>query len=132
MAVPMRIAEPERTVPVVGAALTIAAVGIATILGYFEYVLHYRPCPPCREQRIPYYVGISLALALAVKFNAGRASDRAELWIIKRQTGYSPPPCQDLKMFGASAPRPRRARAWSKASIAASMIGSECTADTHP
>jgi disulfide bond formation protein DsbB len=72
----MRTAEPERTLPVTGAALTIAAVGIATILGayYFEYVLHYQPCPLCLEQRIPYYVGIplALALALAVKFNAPR------------------------------------------------------------
>jgi disulfide bond formation protein DsbB len=72
----MRTAEPERTIPVAGAALTIAAVGIATILGayYFQYVLHYQPCPLCLDQRIPYYVGIplALALALAVKFNASR------------------------------------------------------------
>jgi disulfide bond formation protein DsbB len=72
----MRTAEPERTVPVAGAALAVAAVGIATILGayYFEYVLHYQPCPLCLEQRIPYYVGIPLALvlALAVKINAPR------------------------------------------------------------
>ena len=57
-------------------ALAIAAVGIATILGayYFQYVLHYQPCPLCLEQRIPYYVGIplALALALAVKFRAPR------------------------------------------------------------
>ena len=73
----MRTAEPERTLPVAGAALTIAAVGIATVLGayYFQYVLHYQPCPLCLEQRIPYYVGIplALALALAVKFNAPRS-----------------------------------------------------------
>lgn len=72
----MRTAEPERTMPLVAAALAIAAVGIATILGayYFEYVLHYQPCPLCLEQRIPYYVGIPLALvlALAAKFAAPR------------------------------------------------------------
>jgi disulfide bond formation protein DsbB len=72
----MRTAEPERTAPVAGVALAIAAVGAATILGayYFEYVLHYQPCPLCLEQRIPYYVGIPLALvvALAVKFRAPR------------------------------------------------------------
>jgi disulfide bond formation protein DsbB len=64
----MRTTEPERTAPLVGTALTVAAVGIATILGayYFEYVLHYQPCPLCLEQRIPYYVGIPLALALAL------------------------------------------------------------------
>jgi disulfide bond formation protein DsbB len=72
----MRTAEPERTVPVAGAALAIAVVGAATILGayYFEYVLHYQPCPLCLEQRIPYYIGIplALALALAAKFQAPR------------------------------------------------------------
>jgi disulfide bond formation protein DsbB len=72
----MRTAEPERTAPLAAAALAIAVVGAATILGayYFEYVLHYQPCPLCLEQRIPYYVGIPLALvlALAVKFAAPR------------------------------------------------------------
>jgi len=60
----MRTAEPERTAPGAGAALAIAVVGAATILGayYFEYVLHYQPCPLCLEQRIPYYVAIPLAL----------------------------------------------------------------------
>jgi disulfide bond formation protein DsbB len=72
----MRTAEPERTAAVAGAALAIAAVGAATILGayYFQYVLHYQPCPLCLEQRIPYYVGVPLALivALAAKFAAPR------------------------------------------------------------
>lgn len=72
----MRTAEPERTAPVAGAALVIAAIGVATILGayYFEYVLHYQPCPLCLEQRIPYYVGIPLALlvALAARMAAPR------------------------------------------------------------
>ena len=72
----MRTSEPERTMPIVGAALAIAAIGVATILGayYFEYVLHYQPCPLCLEQRIPYYVGIPLALAVALagKFQAPR------------------------------------------------------------
>ena len=72
----MRTAEPERTLPVAGAALAIAVVGAATLLGawYFQYVLHYQPCPLCLEQRIPYYVGVPLALvvALAAKFAAPR------------------------------------------------------------
>ena len=72
----MRSAEPERTAPVAAAALVIAAVGIATLLGayFFEYVLHYQPCPLCLEQRVPYYVGVPLALiiALAAKFAAPR------------------------------------------------------------
>ena len=73
----MRTAKPERTAPLAGAALAIAVVGAATILGayFFEYVLHYQPCPLCLEQRIPYYVGIPLALvlALAAKFAAPRS-----------------------------------------------------------
>jgi disulfide bond formation protein DsbB len=72
----VRTAEPERTAPVAGAALAIAAVGIATLLGayYFQYVLHYQPCPLCLEQRVPYYVGIPLALvvALAARLRAPR------------------------------------------------------------
>jgi disulfide bond formation protein DsbB len=64
----MRTAEPPRPAPAAGAALAIAAVGAATILGayFFEYVLHYQPCPLCLEQRIPYYVAIPLALVVAV------------------------------------------------------------------
>jgi len=64
----MRTAEPPRAAPVAAAALAIAAVGAATILGayFFEYVLHYQPCPLCLEQRIPYYVAIPLALVVAV------------------------------------------------------------------
>jgi disulfide bond formation protein DsbB len=72
----MRTAEPPRTAPVAAAALAIAAVGAATMLGayYFEYVLHYQPCPLCLEQRIPYFVGIPLALlvALAAKLQVRR------------------------------------------------------------
>ena len=69
----MRTAEPERTLPVAGVALAIAAVGIATILGayYFQYVLHYQPCPLCLEQRIPYYVGVPLALVVALAARLG-------------------------------------------------------------
>jgi disulfide bond formation protein DsbB len=64
----MRTAEPPRAAPVAAAALVIAAVGAATIMGayVFEYGLHYQPCPLCLEQRIPYYVAIPLALVVAV------------------------------------------------------------------
>jgi disulfide bond formation protein DsbB len=67
----MRTAEPPRPAPVAGAALAIAAVGAATMLGayYFQYVLHYQPCPLCLEQRIPYFVAIPLALVVAVAAN---------------------------------------------------------------
>jgi disulfide bond formation protein DsbB len=54
--------------PAAGAAAVIAAVGAATILGalYFQYALHYQPCPLCLDQRIAYYVGIPLALLTAI------------------------------------------------------------------
>jgi disulfide bond formation protein DsbB len=58
------------------AALLVALVSAATILGalYFQYVLHYAPCELCLDERIPYYVGIPLALvvALAASFQAPR------------------------------------------------------------
>lgn len=57
-----------RTNPIAFAALAVAAGGAATILGayYFQYVLGYQPCALCLEQRIPYYIAIPLALAVAV------------------------------------------------------------------
>src|SRR5262249_54866336 len=57
-----------RLSPAVGAALIVAAGGTATILGawFFQYVLHYLPCPLCFEQRKPYYVAIPLALIVAL------------------------------------------------------------------
>jgi disulfide bond formation protein DsbB len=73
----MRTTEPPRQAPVAAAALTIAGVGLATILGayFFEYVLHYQPCELCLTQRIPYYVAIPLALlaALAARRKAPRS-----------------------------------------------------------
>jgi disulfide bond formation protein DsbB len=72
----VRTEEPPRAAPVAAAAALIAAVGAATILGayFFEYVLHYQPCPLCLEQRIPYYVAIPLAVLLALA--AGRRAPR--------------------------------------------------------
>src|SRR5205085_4550062 len=50
-----------------GAAIGIAVVGAAAILGayYFQYVRGLEPCPLCLEQRIAYYVAIPLALIVA-------------------------------------------------------------------
>ena len=66
-----------RANPAVAAALIIAVVGAATIAGawFFELVLKLRPCPLCLEQRVPYYIGIPLALAVA--FAAWRGAPRA-------------------------------------------------------
>ena len=62
--------------PAVGSALVVAAGGAATILGawFFQYVLHYLPCPLCFEQRKPYYVAIPLALVVALA--AARSAPR--------------------------------------------------------
>src|SRR5262249_7272616 len=62
--------------PAATAALAVAAVGIAVILGayFFQYVIGLAPCPLCLEQRIPYYVGIPLALVVA--FAAAREAPR--------------------------------------------------------
>src|ERR1044072_8773827 len=61
----------------VSAALIVPLVGAAAIGGawFFEFVLHYQPCPLCLEQRVPYYIGIPLALIVA--FAAWRGAPRA-------------------------------------------------------
>src|SRR3954447_9938293 len=57
-----------RANPAATAALVIALVGTATIAGawFFELVMKLRPCPLCLEQRVPYYIGIPLALIVAL------------------------------------------------------------------
>ncbi|HYS47451.1 MAG TPA: disulfide bond formation protein B [Xanthobacteraceae bacterium] len=64
----VRTQEAVRTAPAAVAAIAVAAGGVAVMLGayFFQYVLKYQPCPLCLEQRIPYYVGIPLALVVAV------------------------------------------------------------------
>lgn len=55
-----------REQPIAAAALAVAAIGAAAILGayFFEYALNLAPCPLCLQQRVPYYVAIPLALAV--------------------------------------------------------------------
>jgi len=67
------LADPARA-----AALIVAVVGALTIAGawFFELVIKLKPCPMCLEQRWPYYIGVPLALALAVAFAAGRKAPR--------------------------------------------------------
>jgi disulfide bond formation protein DsbB len=62
-----------RSEPIVAAAVAIAAIGLVTILGayYFQYVLGYRPCPLCLEQRIAYYVSIPLAAFVLLGLSVG-------------------------------------------------------------
>jgi disulfide bond formation protein DsbB len=53
-----------RARPLAAAAIAVAVVGAATILGawYFQYVLGLRPCPLCLEQRYAYYFAVPLAV----------------------------------------------------------------------
>lgn len=62
-----------RTQPVAAAAIIVCVVGIATILGayFFEFVLGYRPCPLCLEQRIAYYISIPLAAIVLLGVSVG-------------------------------------------------------------
>ena len=62
--------------PAAVAALVVAVVGAATIAGawFFELVVELKPCPLCLEQRVPYYIGVPLALAVA--FAAWRGAPR--------------------------------------------------------
>ena len=57
-----------RARPVAAAAIAIAAVGAATILGawFFQYGLGLKPCPLCLEQRYAYYFAIPLAVMVAL------------------------------------------------------------------
>src|SRR5438309_11665154 len=50
------------------AALIVAIFGAATVAGawFFELVIKLKPCPMCLEQRWPYYIGIPLALVVAL------------------------------------------------------------------
>jgi disulfide bond formation protein DsbB len=62
-----------RDQPLALAAVVIALGATATLLGawFFQYVLHYPPCPLCLEERVPYYVSIPLAAAIAGGATAG-------------------------------------------------------------
>jgi disulfide bond formation protein DsbB len=58
---------------VASAAAFVALVGLLTICGFFffEYVLHYPPCPLCLDQRKAYYVAVPLAALLALGSSNG-------------------------------------------------------------
>ncbi len=59
--------ETIRSRPWLSAALFVAAAATGTILGawFFELVIGLSPCPLCLQQRVPYYVTIPAALAVA-------------------------------------------------------------------
>jgi disulfide bond formation protein DsbB len=62
-----------RARPITAAAIAIAVIGAATILGawFFQYGLGYRPCPLCLDQRIAYYFAIPLAVLLMLGESVG-------------------------------------------------------------
>ena len=62
-----------RSHPVSTAAVTIAAIGLAAILGayFFQYVIGLPPCPLCLEQRFAYYVSIPLAAMALLGLSVG-------------------------------------------------------------
>ena len=69
----MVLDDTERTARMALAATVVTGVAAATILGayFFQYVLHYQPCPLCLDQRIPYYVAIPVAAVVAIAAHAG-------------------------------------------------------------
>jgi len=64
-----------RREPIALAAIAIALVGAAAILGawFFQYVVGLAPCPLCLEQRVAYYVAIPLAALVALGASYGAA-----------------------------------------------------------
>jgi disulfide bond formation protein DsbB len=59
--------------PILAAAVAVAVVGAATILGawFFQYGLGINPCPLCLEQRYAYYFAVPLAAMVALGEHAG-------------------------------------------------------------
>jgi disulfide bond formation protein DsbB len=63
----------EHARPIAIAATALAATAAAALGGawYFQYVVGLAPCPLCLQQRIPYYIVIPLASAIAVAAHRG-------------------------------------------------------------
>lgn len=61
--------------PQFAAGLLVALVGAATLAGawFFQIVVGLAPCPLCLEQRIPYYIGVPVALVAALLAARGSA-----------------------------------------------------------
>lgn len=63
----------DRSEPRMTAAIIIAVVGAAALLGawFFQYVVGLPPCPLCLEQRVPYYFAIPLAVMVVLGVSYG-------------------------------------------------------------
>jgi disulfide bond formation protein DsbB len=73
-----------RAQPIASAAVAVAVIGIAAILGayFFQYVLGLPPCPLCLEQRMAYYVSIPLAALILLGVSVGSSPKVAILALI--------------------------------------------------
>ena len=62
-----------RSQPAAAAAIVIAVIGLAAILGayFFQYAVGLPPCPLCLEQRIAYYVSIPLSALILLGLSVG-------------------------------------------------------------
>jgi disulfide bond formation protein DsbB len=81
------------TDPALAAALAIAAIAAATLMGawFFQLVLDIRPCPLCLEQRYAYYLAVPLGalVALAAARDAPRAVIHAGLAVLALAALYN-------------------------------------------
>ena len=68
-----RYASLAREQPMAAAAVAVALIGIATLVGawIFQYGFGLPPCPLCLEQRIAYYVAIPLSAMILLGISVG-------------------------------------------------------------
>jgi disulfide bond formation protein DsbB len=68
-----RYASLARELPMAAAAVAIALIGTATLVGVwiFQYGFGLPPCPLCLEQRIAYYVAIPLSAMILLGISVG-------------------------------------------------------------
>jgi disulfide bond formation protein DsbB len=73
-----------RAQPIASAAIAVAIIGLATILGafFFQYVLGLPPCPLCLEQRTAYYVSIPIAALILLGVSVGSSRKVAILALV--------------------------------------------------
>ena len=73
-----------RAQPIASAAIAVAVIGLAAILGayFFQHVLGLPPCPLCLKQRLAYYVSIPLAALILLGVSVGSSRKVAMLALI--------------------------------------------------
>ena len=76
-------------VPVARAAIVVAVVGAAALLGawFFQYVIGLSPCPLCMEQRVAYYFVIPLAAMVALGVSVGASPKVIQLAMVAMAIG---------------------------------------------